>query len=60
MKKEKIWFFLVLSLLITVGTLFYVTMVQHASHSYANGRFVEQEDTADEVGYYLLKAVTKQ
>lgn len=60
MKGKKIWFVILLVGIMTLTTVFYVTMVQNAKTSYANGRFVEQEERFNyEIGYHLLKAGAK-
>lgn len=59
MKGKKIWVFVLIVGIMTLSTVFYVTMLRNAKTSYANGRFVEQEDMGDEIRYHLLKAGTE-
>ena len=37
----------------------YIAIMRNARTTYANGKFVEQEGTDNEVRYYLLKIGTK-
>lgn len=57
MKRKKMWVFVLVVCIMTLTTVFYVTMVRNAKTSYANGRFVEQEEGIGyEIKYYLLEA----
>ncbi len=59
MKRKKLWIFALLIGIMTLSTICYISMVRNAKTSYANGRFVEQEGTGDEIEYYLLKTGTE-
>lgn len=60
MKNKKIWIFVLVVCIMTLTTVFYVTMVRNAKTSYANGRFVELEGEAGYgFEYYLLEAGTR-
>jgi hypothetical protein len=59
MKRKKLWLFVLIVGIMTLSTVLYVTMLRNARTSYANGRFVWQEDTGYEVGYYLRETGTK-
>ena len=55
MRKKKMWFYVLL-----IGiTVCYIAIMRNARTTYANGKFVEQEGTDNEVRYYLLKIGTK-
>ena len=57
MRNKKMWVFVLVVCIMTLTTVFYVTMVRNAKTSYANGRFVEwEEETGDEIKYCLLEA----
>jgi len=43
----------------TLSTVCYIAIMRNARTTYANGKFVEQEGTDNEVRYYLLKIGTK-
>ena len=57
MKNKKMWLLVLVVCMMTLSTVVYVTMVHNAKTSYANGRFVEQEEGAgNEIGYCLFEA----
>lgn len=57
MKNKRIWVFVLLVCIMTLTTVFYVTMVRNAKTSYANGRFVKMEERiGDEIRYHILEA----
>lgn len=41
MKRGKVWMLVLIVSVMTLTTVFYVTMVRNAKTSYANGKFVE-------------------
>lgn len=45
--------------IMTLSTVCYIAIMRNARTTYANGKFVEQEGTDNEVRYYLLKIGTK-
>jgi hypothetical protein len=45
MKRKKMWLFVLVVGIMTLSTLLYVTMLRNANTSYANGRFVWQEES---------------
>lgn len=61
MKNKKMWFLVLVVCIMTLTTVFYVTMVRNAKTSYANGRFVEMEEgIGNEIKYYILETGTVQ
>ena len=59
MRKKKMWFYVLLIGIMTLSTVCYIEIMRNARTNYANGKFVEQEGTDNEVRYYLLKIGTK-